>query len=171
MTKHIDAWLNFVSNERAACSHTYKEICDMGIELLFNVDNLKPIAEAPRTNPLVDALRIHISSSQPQLLSTLPFLMTGFTDAVKKRRSLLPSGIASTADTLATLFFSSCEDILHAVGDLHGNQVWRSRLGLLRAVQDESLFSPRNENMATLLHEEVGACVGCLVAVDGKFLW
>ena len=142
----------------------------MGIELLFNVDNLKLIAEAPSTNPLFHALRTHISSSQPQLLSTLPFLMAGFTDAMKKRRSLLPSGSDST-QSLITLFFSSCEEILHAVGDLQGNQVWRSRLGLLKVVEDESLSSLRDENMMFLLREGVGACVGCLDAVDGKFLW
>jgi hypothetical protein len=145
----------------------------MGIELLFNVDNLKLIAEAPRTNPLFDALRTHISSSQPQLLSTLPFLMAGFTDAIKKRRLLLPSGSASTSDThsFVTWFFSSCEEILHSVGDLQGNQVWRSRLDLLKVIEDESLFSLRNENMAALLQEEVDACVGCMDAVDGEFLW
>jgi len=172
MTKHIDAWLSFVSNESAASSHPYTEICDMGVELLFNVDNLKHIAETPHANPLFDVLRAHISSSQPHLLSTLPFLMAAFTNAVKKRRSLIPSGSASTdTHSFATSFFSSCEEILHAVGDLQGNQVWRSRLGLLKAVEDESLFSARNENMAALLREEVGACVGCLAAVNGKSLW
>jgi hypothetical protein len=145
----------------------------MGIELLFNLDNLKLIAEAPGTSPLFDALRTHISSSQPQLLSTLPFLMAGFTDAMKKRRSLLPSGSDSTSNThsLVTSFFASCEEILHAIGDLQGNQVWRSRLDLLKVVEDELLSSPRNEDMAALLQEGVGACVGCLSAVDGKFLW
>jgi hypothetical protein len=174
MTKHIEAWLNFVSNENAACPHPHirKEISDLGVELLFNVDNLKQIADTPRANPLFDALRIHISPSQPHLLSTLPSLMAAFTDAVKKRRSLLPSGNFSTTDThsLATIFFSSCEEILHAVGDLHGNQVWRSRLGLLKIVEDESLFSPGDDILAALLREEVGACSRCLAGVDGKFL-
>lgn len=172
MTKHIEAWLNFVSNESAACSHTHKEISDLGVELLFNADNLKQVAEAPRANPLFDALRFHISSSQPHLLSTLPFLMATFTDAVKKRRSLLPSGSSATADThsLATTFLSSCEEIFHAAGNLQGNQVWRSRLGLLKIVEDESLFNPRDEIMAALLREEVGACSRCFAGVDGKFL-
>ena len=172
MTKHIEAWLKFISNESAPRSRTHKEICDLGVELLFNVDNLKQIAEAPGTNPLIDALRIHISSSQPHLLATLPFLMATFTDAVKKRRSLLPSGSSSTADTrsLATTFFSFCEEILHAGGDLQGDQVWRSRLGLLKIMEDESLFSPRDEIMAALLREEVGACVRCLAGADGTFI-
>lgn len=173
MTKHLEAWLNFVSNESAACSHTHKEIRDLGVELLFNVDNLKQIAEAPRTNPLFDALRIHISSSQPHLLTTLPFLMASFTSAVKKRRSLLPSGSSSTTDThsLATTLFSFCEEILHAVGDLQGSQVWRSRLGLLKIMEDKSLFSPTDEIMAALLREEVGTCIRCLAGLNGKFLW
>jgi len=172
MTKHIEAWLNFVSNESTACSRTHMEICDLGVELLFNVDNLKQMAEAPHTNPLFDTLRIHLSSSQLRLLSTLPILMAAFTDAVKKRRSVLPSGSSSTVDThaLATTFFSSCEEILHAVENLQGNQVWRSRLGLLKIVEDESLFNPRDEIMAALLREEVGACVRCLAEVDGKSL-
>jgi hypothetical protein len=97
--------------------------------------------------------------------------MAAFTGAVRKRRSLLPSGSASTTDihSLAILFFSSCEEILHAVGELQGNQVWRARLGLLRIVEDESLFSPRNENMASLLQEEVDTCVRCLATMDGTF--
>jgi hypothetical protein len=173
MAGHIDRWLNFISNKGAICSHARTEIRDPGVELLFNADSLKQIAEGPRTSPLFNALRTHLTSSQPHLLSTLPFLMAAFTDAVKKRRSALPSGNSSTTDahSLAMLFLSSCEEILHDVGDLKEDQVWHSRLGLLKVVEDESLFNPRDENAAVLLKEEVGTCVGCLSLVEGKFLW
>jgi hypothetical protein len=99
--------------------------------------------------------------------------MAAFTDAVKKRRSALPSGNSSTMDahSLAMLFFSSCEEILHGIGDLKEDQVWHSRLGLLKVVEDESLFNPRDENAAVLLKEEVGTCIECLASVEGKFLW
>jgi hypothetical protein len=173
MTSHIDKWLNIISNEGAVCSHTRTEIRDSGVELLFNADSLKQMAEGPRTSPLFNALRIHLISSQPHLLSTLPLLMAAFTDVVKKRRSALPSGNSSTTDahSLAMLFFSSCEEILHrAVGDLKEDQVWHSRLGLLKVVEDQSLFNPRDENAAVLLKEEVGTCIECLASVKGKFL-
>ena len=173
MTSHIGGWLNFISNKGAVRSHTCTEIRDLGVELLFNVDSLKQIAEGPRTSPFFNALRTHLTSSQPHLLSTLPFLMAAFTDAVKKRRSALPLGNSSAMDThsLAMLFFSSCEEILHDVGDLKGDQVWHSRLGLLKVVEDESLLKPRDENAAVLLKEKVGACIECLALVEGKFLW
>src|SRR6267154_1058623 len=173
MTSHIDRWLNFISNEGAVCSHIRTEIHDPGVELLFNADSLKQIVEGPRTSPLFNALRTHLTSSQPHLLSTLPFLMAAFTDAAKKRRSALLSGNSFTMDahSLAMLFFSSCEEILHDVGDLKEDQVWRSRLGLLKVVEDESLFNPRDENAAVLLKEEVGTCVECLSLIGGKFLW
>lgn len=171
MTSHIDGWLNFISNEGAVCSHICAEIRDPGVELLFNADSLKQIAEGPRTSPLFDALRTHLTSSQPHLLSTLPFLVAAFTDAVKKRRSALPSGNSLDAHSLAMLFFSSCEEILHGVGDLEGCQVWHSRLGLLKVVEVESLFNPRDENVAVLLKKEVDTCIECLALVEGKFLW
>jgi hypothetical protein len=173
MTTHFDKWLNFISNEGAVCSHTRTEMRDPGVELLFNTDSLKQMAEGPRTSPLFNALRTHLTSSQPHLLSTLPFLMATFTDAVKKRRSALPSGNSSTMDvqSLAMLFFFSSEEILHDFGDLKEDQMWRSRLGLLKVVEDESLFNPRDENAAVLLKEEVGNCVECLSLVEGKFLW
>jgi hypothetical protein len=173
MAGHIDRWLNFISNKGAICSHTHTEIRDPGVELLFNAESLKQIAEGPRTSPLFDALRTHLTSSQPHLLSTLPFLMAAFTDAVKKRRSALPSGNSSTTDahSVAMLFLSSCEEILHDVGDLKEDQVWHSRLGLLKVVEDESLFNPRDENATVLLKEEVSTCVGCFSLVEGKFLW
>jgi hypothetical protein len=172
MTSYIDRWLDFISNEGAVCSHIRTEIRDPGVELLFNVDSLKQIAEGPRTSPLFNALRTHLTSSQPHLLSALPFLMAVFTDAVKKRRSALPSGNSSIMDThsLAMLFFSSCEEILHGIGDLKEDQVWHSRLGLLKVVEDESLFNPMDENAAVFLKEEVGTCIECLSLVEGKFL-
>lgn len=173
MTSHIATWLNSVSNEGVVCSLTYTEIRDLGVELLFNADSLKQIAEGPRTSPLFTALRTHVTLSQPHLLSTLPRLMASFTDAVKKRRSALSSGNSFTTDThsLAMLFFSSCEEILHDVGDLKENQVWDSRLGLLRVVEDESLFNSRDENMAALMKEEVDVCVECLASPEGEFFW
>lgn len=173
MTNHIDTWLNFISNEGAVCSHTRTEICDLGVELLFNTDSLKQMAEGPRNSPLFNALRTHITSSRPHLLSMLPILMAAFTGAVKKRRSALSSGNSSNTDThsLAMLFFSSCEEILHGVGDLEANHMWHSRLGLLRVVEDESLFNPRDENTVALLKGEVDACIECLTLVEGKFLW
>jgi hypothetical protein len=173
MASHIDIWLNFISDEGTICSHTRTEIRDPGVELLFNADSLKQIAEEPRTSPLFNALRTHLTSSQPHLLSTLPFLMAAFTDAVKKRRSALSSGNSFTTDahSLAMLFFSSCEEILHGVGDLKEDQVWHSRLGLLKVVGSESLFNPRDENAAILLKEEVATCIECLALVEGKFLW
>jgi hypothetical protein len=173
MASHLGAWLNFISNEGAVHSHTHKEICDLGVELLFNADSLKQIAEGPRTSPLFDALRIYVTSSQPHLLSALPSLMAAFTDAVKKRRSVLSSGNSFTTDTqsLPMLFFSSCEEILHGVGDLKGDQVWHSRLGLLRVVEDELLFNTRNEDTSKLLKEEVCACMECLASDEGMFLW
>ncbi|KAI9512665.1 Urb2/Npa2 family-domain-containing protein [Russula earlei] len=168
MTSHINAWLVFISNERAACSPIHKEIRDLGVELLFNADSLRQMAEGPGANPLFDVLGTHISSSQPRLLSTLPFLMAAFTDAVKKRRSLLPSGSTSTTDapSFAMLFFYTCEEILRSIGDYHKNQVWNSRLGLLKVVEDESLFSPRNESTVVLLKKQVNACVECLSSED-----
>lgn len=75
------------------------------------------------------------------------------------------------AHSLAMQFFSSCEEILHGVGDLKGDHAWHSRLGLLKVVEDESLFNPSNENAAVLLKEEVGTCIECLTLVEGKFLW
>jgi len=170
MTSHMDAWLNFVSKEKPASSHTYKEICDLGVELLFNADSFKQIAEAPSTSALFDVLRTHISPSSPHLLSTLPFLMAAFT---KKRRSLPPSGGSSVTDanSLAMSFFSSCEELLHGVGDLHESQVWHSRLGLLKVVEDESVFSSRNEKTAVILKKEVTACIECSASVYGMFLW
>jgi hypothetical protein len=98
--------------------------------------------------------------------------MAAFTNAVKKRRSALPSGNSFTMDahSLAMLFFSSCEEILHDVGELKEDQVWHSRLGLLKVVEGESLFNPRDENAAILLKEEVGTCIECLALVKGKFL-
>jgi hypothetical protein len=173
MTSHIDRWLNFISNGGAVCSHTCTEIRDPGVELLFNTDSLKQIAEGPRTSPLFNVLRTHLTSSQPHLFSTLPFLMATFTEAVKKRRSALPSGNSFTTDarSLAMLFFSSCEEILHGVGDLKGDRVWHSRLGLLKVIEDESLFNSRDENAAVLLKEEVGTCIECLALVEGKSLW
>lgn len=172
MTSHIDRWLNFISNGGVVCSHTCTEIRDPGVELLFNADSLKQMAEGLRTSPLFNALRTHLTSSQPHLVSTLPFLMAAFTNAVKKRRSALPSGNSFTMDahSLAMLFFSSCEEILHDVGELKEDQVWHSRLGLLKVVEGESLFNPRDENAAILLKEEVGTCIECLALVKGKFL-
>lgn len=172
MTSHIDAWLNFISNQRAGCSNTHMEICNLGVKLLFNVDSLKQIAEGPHASPLFDALRTHITSSQRHLLSTLPFLMAAFIDTVNNRRSLLPLGSSSPTDahSLTVLFFSSCEEILHGIGDLRENQVWHARLGLLKVAEDKSLFSPGNESTVLLLKEEVGACIECLASVDGKSL-
>lgn len=173
MTSHIDRWLNFISKEGAVCSHICTEMRDPGVELLFNADSLKQIAEGPRTSPLFEALRTHLTSSQPHLLSTLPFLMAAFTDAVKKRYSALSSGnsIIMDANSLAMLFFSSCEEILHGVGELKEDRVWHSRLGLLKVVEGESLFNPKDENAAVLLKEEVGTCIECLALVEGKSLW
>ena len=173
MTSHIDSWLNSISNEGGVCPHTCTEIRDPGVELLFNADSLKQIAEGPRTSSLFNALRTHLTSSRPHLLSTLPFLMAAFTDAVKKRRSALPSGNPSIMDVhpLAMLFFSSCEEILHGVGDLKKDQVWHSRLGLLKVVEDESLFNPKDEIAAVLMKEEIDTCIECLASVEGKLLW
>jgi hypothetical protein len=170
MTSHIGAWLSFTAEVTATGPAIRTAICNAGVELLFNVDALKQITESPSANPLFEALQAHITSSSPQLLSNLPFLMTGFTIAIKKRRSLFSLGDSSTADahSLAMLFFSSCEGILRGVGTLQGSQVWHSRLGLLKVVEDESLFSPRNEDTAVLLKEEVEACVECLTSTDGK---
>jgi hypothetical protein len=145
----------------------------VGIELLFNVDSLKQIAESLHSHPIFEALQTHISSSSPDLLSNLPFLMAAFTNAIKKRRSLFSSGGCSTAGarSLAILFFSLCKEILQGVGTLQGTQVWRSRLDLLKVVEDEPLFSTRSEDTAALLKEEVEACVECLTSGDGKSLF
>ncbi len=97
--------------------------------------------------------------------------MAAFTDAVKKRRSVLSSVFTTDSHSLAMLFFSSCEEILHGIGDLKENRVWHSRLGLLRVVEDELLFNPRDENEVVLLKEEVGTCIECLASVESKFLW
>ena len=98
--------------------------------------------------------------------------MATFTGTVKKRRSALSSGNSFSPDThsLAMLFFSSCEEILHDVGDLKEDQVWHSRLGLLRVVESDSLFDPRDENTVALLKEEVDACLECLASVEGEVL-
>jgi hypothetical protein len=172
MTSHIGVWLSFTSREEATYSAIRTEICDLGVEFLFNVDSLKQIAENTGAKPLFEALQTHISSSSPHSLSNLPFLMTAFTSAIKKRRSLFSSGDSSIAEThsSAMLFFSSCEEILRGVGALHGTQAWQSRLDLLKVVEDESLFSPRSEDTAVLLKEDVVSCVECLTSVDGKSL-
>jgi hypothetical protein len=170
MTNHMGAWLSFISKERDTCQATRTEICDVGIELLFDVDSLKQIAESPRANPFFQALQAHISSSSPHLLSSLPFLMTAFTNTIKKHRSPFSSGGSSTVDahSLAMLFFSSCEELLQGSG--YGTQVWRSRLDLLGVVEDELLFSAKNEDTVVLLKGEVEACIECLTSTDGKSL-
>jgi hypothetical protein len=145
-------------------------MCDLGFGLLFDADSLKQIADDPRFNPLFDNLRSHISSS-PSHLFALPILMSEFINAIKKRRSLLSTGGALKADTQSSVavFFSFCEDILRVPG-LPQTEVWRSRLDLLKVVEDESLFSLGSDNIVALLKEELGASVECLASSDGEFL-
>jgi hypothetical protein len=146
-------------------------MCDVGFELLFSTDNLKQIADDPRSNPLFDNLRSHISSSPSHLLSALPILMTELINATKGRRSLLSTGGSFKVDTqsLVAGFFSFCEDILRAPG-FPQVQVWRTRLDLLKVVEDETLFSPGSEITVALLKAEVEASVECLASTDGEFL-
>lgn len=142
----------------------------MGFEFLFSADNLKQIADEPRSNPLLDNLRSHISSS-PSHLSALPILMTELINAMKKRRSLLSTGGSFRVDTRPSVegFFSFCEDMLRAPG-FPQSQIWRTRLDLLKVAEDESLFSPGSEIMVALLKAEVEASIECLVSTDGEFL-
>lgn len=170
MTNHIGVWLNLTA-KRTTLSPICAEMCDLGFGLLFDADSLKQIADDPRSNPLFANLRSHISSSPSHLLSALPILMVEFINATKKRRSLLSTGGALKADTQSSVavFFSFCEDILRVPG-LPQTQVWRSRLDLLKVVEDESLFSLGSENIVTLLKEELEASVECLASSDGEFL-
>ncbi|KAI9445447.1 Urb2/Npa2 family-domain-containing protein [Lactarius indigo] len=157
ITSHMGVWLNLTAKGSAALLPVYAEMCDVGFELLFNADSLKQVVDNPRSNPLFDTLRSHISSSPAHLLSTLPILMAEFINAMKKRRSLLSStGGSFTVDahSSVTVFLSFCGDILRAPG-LPQTQVWRSRLDLLQVVENKSLFGPGYENMAVLLKEEV----------------
>ena len=61
MTSYIERWLNFISNEGAVCLHTRTEMRDPGVELLFNADSLKQIAEGPRTAPLFHCSTTHLT--------------------------------------------------------------------------------------------------------------
>lgn len=166
----MGVWLNLAAKGRATLSTICNEICDVGFELLFNADNLKQISDDPRSNPLFDTLRSHISSSPSHLLSALPILMAEFINAMKKRRTVFSTGDSFTVDahSLVASFFSFCEDILRGLG-LPQTQVWGSRLDLLNVMEDEPLFSPGDENTVALLKEEVEACVECLTSTDGKF--
>ena len=143
----------------------------MGFELLFSADNLKQIADDPRSNPLLDNLRSHISSYPSHLLSALPILVTELINAMKKRRSLLSTGGSFKVDTRSSVegFFSFCEDMLRAPGFPQA-QIWRTRLDLLKVAEDESLFGPGSEIMVALLKAEVEASIECLVSTDGESL-
>ena len=167
----MGVWLNLVAKGRATLSPVCVEMCDVGFELLFNADSLKQISDDPCSNPLFDTLRSHIYSSPSLLLSALPILMAEFINAMKKRRALFSTGGSFTVDAHSSvaIFFTFCEDILRASG-LPQAQVWRSRLDLLKLMEDKPLFSPGNENTVTLLKEEVEASVECLASNDGEFL-
>jgi len=97
--------------------------------------------------------------------------MAEFINAMKKHRSLFSTGGSFTVDahSWAAGFLSFCQDILRAPG-LPQTQVWRSRLDLLKVVEDKSLFGPGYENTVVLLKEEVEASVECLASTDGEFL-
>ncbi len=167
----MGVWLNLPAKGRATLSPVCAEMCDVGFELLFNADSLKQIADDPRSNPLFDTLRSHIFSSPSRLLSALPIFMAEFINAMKKHRSLFSTGGSFTVDahSLVAGFLSFCRDILRAPG-LPQTQVWRSRLDLLKVVEDKSLFGPGYENTVVLLKEEVEASVECLASTDGEFL-
>lgn len=167
ITSHMGVWLNLIARGSATLSPVCAEMCVVGFELLFNADNLKQLVDDPRSNPLFDTLRSHISSSPSHLLSALPILMAELINAMKKRRSLFSTGGSFTVDAHSSVafFFSLCEDILRAPG-LPQTQVWRSRLDLLKVVEDKSLFSPGYENTVVLLKEQVEASVECLASTD-----
>jgi hypothetical protein len=167
----MGVWLNLAAKGRATLFPVCGEMCDVGFELLFNADSLKQISDDPRSNPLFDTLRSHISSSPSHLLSALPILMGEFITAMKKRRTLFSTGGSSTLDAHSSvaIFFSFCEDILRASG-LPQTQVWRSRLDLLKVMEDKPFFTPGDENMVALLKEEVEASVECLASTGGEFL-
>ena len=166
----MGVWLNLAAKGRATLSPVCGEMCDVGFELLFNADSLKQISDDPHANPLFDGLRSHISSSPSHLLSVLPILMAECINAMKKRRTLFSTGGSFTVDahSSAASFFSFCEDILRAPG-LPRTQVWRSRLDLVRVMEENPLFGSGDENTVALLKEEVEACVECLTSTDGKF--
>ncbi|KAF8273762.1 Urb2/Npa2 family-domain-containing protein [Lactarius quietus] len=168
ITNHMGVWLNLAAKGWATLPPVCGEMCDVGSELLFNADGLKQILDDPRSNPLFDNIQSHISSSPSHLLSVVPILMAEFINAIKKCRSLLSSGGSFRVDTQSSVagFFSFCEDILRVPG-FPQTQVWRSRLNLLKVVEDESIFSPGGENTAVLLKEEAEASVECLASTDG----
>ncbi|KAH9075806.1 Urb2/Npa2 family-domain-containing protein [Lactarius deliciosus] len=167
ITGHVGVWLNLAAKGNATLSPLCAEMCDVGFELLFNADSLKQITDDPRSNPIFDTLRSHISSSPSHLLSALPIIVAGFIDAMKKRRSFFSTGGSLTVDAHSsiTVFLSSCGDILRAPG-LPQTQVWRSRLDLLKVVEEKALFSPGYEKMVVLLKEEVEVSVDCLASTD-----
>ncbi len=165
----MGVWLNFAGKGRATLSPVHAEICEVGFELLFNVDSLKEIAEDPRSNLLFDNLRSHITSSPSHLISALPILMTEFINTTKKHRSLFSTGgpFAVDAHSSTVVFFSLCEDILRVPG-LPQAQVWCSRLDLLKVTEEETIFSSEYEHSVVLLKQEVEASVECLASTDGE---
>ena len=167
----MGVWLNLAANGRATLSPVCGEVYDVGFELLFNADSLKQISDDPCSNLLFDTLRSHISSSPSHSLSALPVLMAEFINAMKKRRTLFSTGGSFTVDARSSvaIFFSFCEGILRGLG-LPQTQVWRSRLELLKVMEDKSLFSPGDENTMAILKEDVEASVECLGSTDGESL-
>ncbi|KAI0271531.1 Urb2/Npa2 family-domain-containing protein [Gloeopeniophorella convolvens] len=163
---HLGTWLHLLSGE-----DTHTAVIDLGVDLLFNADTLKQIAESPRDSPLFEALRAHTSTSQLYVLSVLPRLMAAFTQAVKRRRSLFASGSSSSADVraLALSFFSACEEILQSVGT-EDARVWRSRRDLLRVVEAEFLFDVGQEDTTVLLKEIAEDSIKCLISTEGGSL-
>ncbi|KAH9005998.1 Urb2/Npa2 family-domain-containing protein [Lactarius hatsudake] len=152
ITSHMGVWLNLSAK---------------GNSYFVSFMHRDQIADDPRSNPLFDTLRSHISSSPSHLLSAIPILVAGFIDAMKKRRSFFSTGGSLTVDARSsiTVFLSCCGDILRATG-LPQTQVWRSRLDLLKVVEEKSLFSPGYEKMVVLLKEEVEVSVECLASTD-----
>ncbi|KAG6845669.1 hypothetical protein H0H87_005876 [Tephrocybe sp. NHM501043] len=153
----LPKWLELVTlpSSDAVLSGT---IYDAGIETLFNLDVLRRARDSRTENDFFEAMA-PVLTSNVTVYAVLPRLFASFIEYIKKNRGTLvqsstPGTSSAEIQTQGMQFLTSCLLLL----DFHDNldQTWSARVGLLKVVEQESLFDRSNTEASALLEHIIG---------------
>ncbi|TFY75108.1 hypothetical protein EWM64_g8905, partial [Hericium alpestre] len=146
---HLATWLRSVAplpNEDVATVYA-SDVFDAGVDILFNSDTLKQLAEAPASADLFVSLQTTAGDHPSAVLVSLSRVLAAF---------------VHVARAVGMRFFIAGESVLEQLGNGDGADVWRARIALLKIVETDALFGMEQEEAAACLKQVVNLCIAAL---------
>ncbi|KAG5639320.1 hypothetical protein H0H81_004523 [Sphagnurus paluster] len=155
---YLPGWLECLT--QASAEDPYKTvrdtIYDAGAETLFNLDVMRQVRDSRSESTLLDTIG-PVFSSNAEICLVLPQLFLSYIENINKYRGALvsqgpsqnPAATGKEIQSYNTQFFASCISLLDTQEQTAHS--WSTRVALLNIIDQENLFSLKEDRIQVLL--------------------